>query len=973
MFALKAELCSLAMEGRFVNARENFSDRVHHLKDTMDMKFIVVAEKISYLVYDVERFFYRIPNECYRWLGSDLYTMLEICFLLAILVAGLVVVYSVGVGGSNLMRKLFPKKKLAAPTVEKGIKYVTKRKTCHGVEHEIVIDGKTIQIQEDETLTRMRQDEMSMPGSSLFPSKQKNVGAITVSADGEHVDIVGCFFRIDDYLVTAGHVANAVSSGVAMVCVCGMHNQRKELHFANIESSFEIDAEFFEMENNAITSHYDVFARKLSPKMWSHLGFGPVSTKRDSCYNQTVSACGFVGSEALFMTSSGKTIAKSGLEELWHTASTQKGFSGSPLFSGNSVVGMHVASQGDKNVAIRIELIKMLLETKHESNMPEISKNGKDFKFKGRSHVARELLEGGWGFEDSNGRVDIGWTRADVEDLMRIGENPRFTETLEDLLDPDTTPLTDRSYKKLLRYADESAEITVAKEVSVPITKSKAAPIVRESDAYVSMPTQAAVHCNKSPAVNTTALDYIEAKSEQLKKMGYDKEKYVYPVITSTTEEQSLRCHLELFNKRVKQVTRPPKEEEKDKVAFIVSEMMRHNKFEAPLGYRTREAVLAVIDSKAVKDSKSPGHPYQSAGMPTIEKVLQQYTKEGYSELVLREWEASEIELKTFIKAEPTKASKLAAQMARVVTGMPLHKTIKNNCVFANFNDVLVDNWRDSPVKFAFNPQRPGDIRHLADLFQGRSVVESDKSNWDYNYFEWLFEIVEKITLELVVQPADMDDAEFIQYQKDIRSCIEEVTKGSVYRCTNGKVFKTSESGAMKSGWLMTIAFNSIGQLALHVLALLRLGKTADEIMSDDYKIIVGGDDVLQTFPPEFDTNGYQSTLRELGFDVTDFKIHDGFEGCEYFSNQYTKNDGAWTYKPTRFTKHVAHLTHTKQEDLANALSCHMLNHVWDNSKFRFFETMFKEFKKKDPDNFPLVLLKTQQRLKNKVQGLECL
>jgi hypothetical protein len=463
---------------------------------------------------------------------------------------------------------------------------------------------------------------------------------------------------------------------------------------------------------------------------------------------------------------------------------------------------------------------------------------------------------------------------------------------------------------------------------------------------------------------------YIDAALPILQKMGYEPEKYVYPDVTTDSEETSLVNHLKLFEERNLSLVRPPTSVEKRQVIMIISEMMSANKFEPDVDYKSREAIMRVIDSTAVRDSKSPGQPYQAQGLAVNSQVLERYTKEGFAEHVLQEWNSQDVQLKAFIKAEPTKVAKIEKGMPRIVTGMPLHKTIKNNCVFKNLNTKLVDEWKNSPVKFAFNPMRPGDIGHLANKLKKR-VGESDKRNWDCNFFRWIADIVEGVVQELAERPADMTEEQFAEYKDDVASCFAEVFDHARYRTTNGHVYGTSSKGLMKSGWFFTIGGNSIGQLALHVLALLRMGVPASEIKSEAFDIVVGGDDILQTFPEEFDVDRYKREMSDLGFEVDDFHIHKEFAGCEFFSNRFFHKDGAWTYQPTRFTKHVAHLKRTKLDDLANALSCHMLNHVWDSSKFKFFDTMYRNLRKEHPDKFPLNLLKSQQQLKYKVLGLE--
>jgi len=845
-------------------------------------------------------------------------------------------------------------------------KYIARRLTEHGITHEVLIDGKLYALADSLDTTAVRQDEMALPGSSFFPSKSSHVGAIMVANAAAELSVIGTFFRMDDHLVTAAHVANALSSGVARIFLTGMKNSKKELYHVDLGGVYEIEQDFFALDGNEIKANYDVFARKLMPKQWARISVNRISYRLDSQYNQIVSAYGFSGPDGLFVTSSGKTLPGSGLEELWHTASTHPGFSGSPLFSGSSVVGMHVSAAGDKNVAIRIELIRMLLTAVPESNMPDITCHDRDFKFKGRSAKVKELMDGQlWGFEDSSGRVDLGWTRDDIDEMIELYHrgNPKDQHMIENMMDPDTTILPPKQRKRLVRglgYEDECA---------VPASSTQ--PEQQELNGVIRYPKERPVHCGGVPAENPEVVAYFGEYGSKLTEMGYDPEKYAYPIINAETEATSVVKHLELYHQRAQSVVKPPSESELTKVVMILAEMMENNKFEPDPDYKSMANIIDIIDSSAVRDSKSPGHPYQANGLATNESVINKYTKQGLAELVLKEWNSSEdIFLKMFGKAEPNKREKLDQGMMRVVSGLPLHEMIKHNAIFGNFATSLVDNWKQSPIKFAFNPQRPGDIKHMADIFPN-TVSDSDKKAWDYNFFMWLFEVCYRTTQELAVQPADMSDESFQEYLEDIKRSVMRVARDSKYRCTNGEVFAPVVPGGMKSGFFMTIAFNSMGQVALHILTMLRMGYSREQILSKEYAIVAGGDDVMQTFPQKFPIEKYQQEMRELGFDVTDFKTHPQFEGCEFFSNKFHKRDGAWIYTPTRFTKHVAHLKHTKLEFLASALSCHMLNHVWDERKFSFFEKMFRDFRKKYPEHFPMNLIKKRRALQWKVLGLE--
>jgi hypothetical protein len=220
----------------------------------------------------------------------------------------------------------------------------------------------------------------------------------------------------------------------------------------------------------------------------------------------------------------------------------------------------------------------------------------------------------------------------------------------------------------------------------------------------------------------------------------------------------------------------------------------------------------------------------------------------------------------------------------------------------------------------------------------------------------------------LARQPADMSDAEFAEYLADVDSCVDEVNVKAKYRCTNGRVFTSEFDGIMKSGWLMTIDFNSLGQIAVDFLVKIRMGWSDEAILADT--IIVGGDDVLQTFPDGTDLKKYIEEAAKLGFQLSDFEITD-FDGCEFFSARYYRRHGAWTYEFVRWTKHIMNLRTNKLEVLPSALSSAMLNHVWNKRRFSFLETMYRDMRKKYPELFTLNYLKPRESLIYEVLGCE--
>ena len=181
----------------------------------------------------------------------------------------------------------------------------------------------------------------------------------------------------------------------------------------------------------------------------------------------------------------------------------------------------------------------------------------------------------------------------------------------------------------------------------------------------------------------------------------------------------------------------------------------------------------------------------------------------------------------------------------------------------------------------------------------------------------------------------------------------------------------TQPNGVMKSGWVLTFHGNSIGQLICDVMTKIRMGIARAEMLRKSYVIVAGGDDVLQSFPDKFDLERYKEESKNLGIPLGEFEVKPSFDGVEFFSNELRKGPMGWEYHPTRFTKHVEKLKRTKKEHLAAALSCHMLNHVWNVDRYKFFRSLFIGMRAEAPNDFPLSYLKTRSQLIAAVKGFE--
>jgi hypothetical protein len=835
-------------------------------------------------------------------------------------------------------------------TVEKSeTKFVAKEITAEGTFYRFVVNGKLYVLPELTDSSSVTKAEMCLPGSEMFPSVLRNVGAVLVATEKTEAAVLGCFWRYGDWLITASHVANAASAGVANVYLASPEKGTRDIYRLR-KNVFPVAADFFNLEGSEVKREIDVFVRKLSKSDWATIGVA-TSAICSSAYKQTVNAVGFV--DKMLVTSSGFTLEGSGNTELWHSASTNKGFSGAPLLRGNKVVGMHVgAKNGDKNQAVRVEAILHELFTPESDPSTIGSEYEEDLKYHGHKATFEQIGDDDFVIEGRGGKVAYGKSRADIERLFPTKRTQTQFEEEEDREEGRSV------FHNLLRDASKPKRWADYEDESAPV-----APGVR----FVAR--EKPVHCNKTPPEQPFVTDWLDKQADELKSLGYDADKYAYPAIDASVEETSVLNHLKLFHDRVMSITKPPTVQEMNRVVHVVLQKLDHNKYEPTPRYKDPAHIIAIIDSSAVKENKSPGHPYQGDGLVRNADVIAKHTKQGLAEITLRKWR-EDIRLKPFCKAEPNKRHKLEKGMARIVAAMPLHTMIKNQAVFSELLVKAVENWEHSPIKYAFNPALPGHISHLADCFKNRGVYESDKPNWDFMFHDFVFSMCTEITKQLAVRVDGWTDDAWDEYLKDIDFCAEEVCDAA-YQCTNGKVYKSSHRGIMKSGWLMTIFFNSLGQLVVDTLVQLRCGATDEEILSPDRTIIAGGDDVLQTFPNGYDLERYKTEAAALGFQLDDFKIHKEFDGCEFFSSVFKRRDGAWTFIPQRFTKHIAALRTTKLEDLAGAIASHQMNWAWDNKKFEFFSKMFRGMRALQPENFGLQYVKSQRQLQYKMLGVD--
>jgi len=648
------------------------------------------------------------------------------------------------------------------------------------------------------------------------------------------------------------------------------------------------------------------------------------------------------------------------------------------------MVGLHYAAQGDHNEAVRIEAILHGMEYSEELSSDLVFSEREGVVWLGGKEGKIESDDGDHVFVGRDGRVvylNEDYYTSRLHDYN--GDRDQYNDYDVDYDDdvPTGADLTSDPYGDDPYFDDRGRVTTINKQMQKlkkkkPQLNMELAPpnvIVRmglDPNIFKQIESKTPVFSGSYPPIQQVSIDMIEAFGDKISKEGFVPGTYGEPVVTKTAEELSLVKHLALFEDRKNTVLIPPSESEIDRVVFLCEKMLENNKYSPSLDYKKRSGIRSIIESTLVKGCKSAGFPYGADGLPTNSDVIRELGLDGLIDVVLSEWD-NPFDLKAFLKTEPHKVSKIEAGLLRIITALPLHKMVKHQALFHNLTAAGVTNWRNSPLVF-FSPQVPGDVENLWKRMKKR-VFETDKSNWDFNMFDYIFEIVKLVIDNLIIKPLDMSDDDFDQYRVDVSNAIDEVFQNSVYRCSNGHRYQLDGGGIMKSGWVLTYFVNSISQLILHLLVSIRMGYTDVQILSEDMGIVVGGDDVLQSIPDDFDVDRCLFEYSQLGIKITQHKVHQDMNGAEFFSTEFWKHDdGIVRYKPVRFTKHIYNLRTTKPEFLCAALGSHMMNYCWDMSKFKIFESMFLWLEKYHPELVDKSLFKSHTYWRYKCKGCEC-
>lgn len=943
-FRLKAHLLMLMIMGKLNYAHAAEQQR-NKYKQLMDVLGELVMRAVMATLDCVVRLWNGLSFDWYYNMDPVVQAVFDVALCVWVLWMGIVCT-------RDPMRIVAPK--------EKGrTRFIGKFNHENGILYRVEIDGKKYDLTHGgETTESTYEEEMAMPGSEYFPCKSKPVGAIMVANSENDLTVFAVFFRLDDYFITARHCAYALNETTASVYLCPLRETKHKNFEADTSRTYSVPDGFFDPTRNAVGAlHVDVFASYLEEDVWARIRVGKAVAKLPSLYNQQVQTVGFTPN-GLLVSASGKTLEGSGIEALHHTASTQKGFSGSPLMCGTSVVGVHIAAEGKHNVAVRRELIEYLisLSEKQEARRAKYyTYADAAYKEEFRRHKWRGGLysvvdygrTGTYAIELKNGECTYGWNMGQLAEAFGPYESlEKNYDYVEDMLWSNNR----RTGRSDVRFEDECNQEALKAEIWDELEPGKR------------------VHAPKPTAKQPEIMQALEEHMTEVVSCGYDPTVYQFPEMSAEMEERSLFSHIEIAaNSRIRPALEPT-ELEIERCAQLVASMLDGAEYMPDPDYDELSGVLRVINSSVVQPRKSPGYPYLENNQSTNAQVLKHYGESGFAQHVINEWDEPFI-MRWFLKMEPNKAKKIAQGRPRGLTGFPLHKTVKHASVFGNFNRALVENWRDLPVKVGYSPGNPGDIANLKKAVPGRTW-SSDKEVWDWHAKEFHFRVLTRVMQLKAIKHPKMTDEKFEKYLSvDIPNSVSEIHRDVTLQLSNGRRIKMKLNDVMRSGAIITLSGNSVMQIVHHVMIMMRLRYEDDDIVGK--MIFAAGDDVEQE-PAHDDVKQYCDISASLGVPMT-IAVRDGLECSEFFSADLRLDEmGRWQFFPQRFTKHIENLMRIKKDNLAGALANYMGDHRHDPKKYNLYLTLYHRLRKDHPGLFPLSFVKSRQALLAAQYGYDC-
>lgn len=266
-----------------------------------------------------------------------------------------------------------------------------------------------------------------------------------------------------------------------------------------------------------------------------------------------------------------------------------------------------------------------------------------------------------------------------------------------------------------------------------------------------------------------------------------------------------------------------------------------------PPDYDSFDTFLSIVQNR-LNLAGSPGLPFCRV-YPTNRDFLMDGVGNWRHDRIYQLWDmvkrrlSGDLEpfpLRTFIKPEPHKLSKIEDGQLRIIMSVSLADQIIDHMLMDPINDSMVRCYGRIPVLPGWAPVRGG--WRIIPLKE--QCIGLDRRAWDWNAPRWLIWAEKEVRKNLVLADA--------KWENLVDSRYHELFVDPLIQTSGGDQFRQAIPGIVKSGCVNTISMNSIMQVILHCVVLETLGLP-------DIPIYAMGDDTIQTVLPA----GYQAELQK--------------------------------------------------------------------------------------------------------------
>lgn len=839
--------------------------------------------------------------------------------------------------------------------------------------------------------------EMSMPGSEIRISGVVP-GCLHLAVLYEKkVTFVGMGFRYGEYFVTAQHNIHAMTSCPGKYYLIPFRPDRKnEICELGMDKMLELTPEI--LDRDLVGDEfdgYDVSVIPISPASWSTMAVKSLDHS-DAVWNSNVTVYGLEKSgKHKLQRSLGAVVKREDdpLHVLFYTASTLKGWSGSPVLSGHrKVVAIHCGTDGEVNHGLNFIVVRFIIDY-HESRTRENSEDVERHKIlkssrgrAGRLAIRQEELEFERAEDEAidkfkvymqqakNGQV---WFSAE-EDVARANASHA------------TWPVLGQS-----DWADESAISPPMQKPTVVIESKESDPapttprreclfsyaagapfVVEQTDIRLSAP-----HYKGRPSDYERYIDLQEAKE-----LGYDPATFGMPRATDrksaiSRSKNSLSTSLaEAVDVRLN--AERPSEILRYEAKSILVELLASLKYPVDGEGVTIQKIESQLNSSVVACSKSPGLPYVVEDkVSTNAELLFKYgvpelAQSVYSRYKRGNWEQPSV---NFLKIEPTKVEKLDKGLDRCVQAVGLDAQLIFRCLFGTLGDVAAEQYKRNPIMCGWSPLKPGDGEFLfSALDKGAKKAKNKVFEYDGQAFEFVahteeaYSDVTDVIVALGVPGSKTSVEQMKLWREEARSFMDAMGR-SGYQMADGTLVRKLVPFVLNSGRWDTFLRNSVTGLYWMIIGLLESGYSLEDIRKD-FVIKVGGDDAIVSVPRNFDPTPFQQSLRKYGMRIHKISLKDIEDGFEFFSWRFSKTDsGLVQWEPTRFTKHIENLLNCAHELRPQALLSHMMNWAHSTKHYEFFRKTYMRGYEMGDSGYELRVLPRREDLLYHFRGMEAM